>query len=413
MRGRIIRLQIFPMDIGRFVLLTLFLMPYVGISNFNYIQGWTWLGGFSSAVSFMQKTNLVIGFLIVLLFAMVHKSKISIGCVLCMLPYVYLIVRTALAGGTNLLKNLVVFLMMLMLMEMFFLKTREWFLSLVDSLNFYTVVNFVFIIKYVGQGGLTYYSVAQKRIWKGYYFLGYDNGFIILILLLVILNLLLYRYSRKRKYLLMMGEQILSEILVFSATSLIILVVWGILFFYRKRNLIGKLIYQPICVISGYLILFWLVVIIRVQNFFNIALNQLFGKDIESARMVLWEEGLQRAKDYFLFGQGYMLGTFGQGYKTPHIALLEWMGYGGIIFAVLYLAAIFYSLQKSYKYEKFYEASIIYSGIVAFILGYMAEGYGTYICFWAFPCLLLFGADIDKLHALLQDGKNTDENTNF
>lgn len=407
------KMQISPKRIGRFVLLTLFLMPYVGITNFNYVKGWTWLGSFSSVLSLMQKCNLILGFSVVLLSAITRKSKISIGCILCMLPYMYLIVRTILAGGTGVLKNLVVFLMMLMLVELVFLKKIEWFLCLVDSLNFYTLINFFFIIRYVGQGGLTYYSPYQQRYWRGYYFLGYDNGFIILILLLTVLNVLLYHYSKKVKYLLMIGVQIFSEILVFSVTSLIILVVWGIIFLFRKRKLIGKVIYQPLCFLLGYLILYWLVVVVRVQNFVNIVLNQLFRKDIESTRIILWEEGLQRAKNYFIFGQGYMMGNFGQGYLTPHTVLLEWMCYGGIVFVLLYLAAIFFSMQKLHKFERNHGATLIYSGIVAFMLGYMAEGYGTYIYFWAFLFLLLIGVNIEKIHTLLQDRNGTDENSDF
>lgn len=389
-------------QVERFIILLLFLMPFVNISDFNYVQGWEWLGAFSSVVRLMQKVNLLLGCFVVLVFSIVQKVKLSTGCILCILPYAYLIVRTVLAGGIKESKNLLVFLMMLLLAEMIFLQKKEWLLTLVDVLNFYTLINFFFILRYVGQGGLIHYSARYQHYMGGYYFLGYDNGFIVLFLLTMIFNALLYHYSKKKKYMLMYGVQLFSEIVIFSACSLIVCVTWGIILLFSKRNLMSKIIYQPANFLTAYLLLYYLFVIVRVQVFANKILSQIFEKSLESARMVLWENGLQSAKEHFLFGEGYVMVTFAKRYVTPHTSLLEWISYGGVVFAALFLIAIFYSLQKLSKYKIYYEAPVIYSGIAAFMLGYIAEGYGAYISFWAFLFVLLIGADIEKIHMLLQ-----------
>lgn len=398
------KIRVSMKQVGRFIILLLFLMPFVNISDFNYVQGLEWLGAFSSVVRLMQKVNLLLGCFVVLVFSIVQKVKLSTGCILCILPYAYLIVRTVLAGGIRELKNLLVFLMMLLLAEMIFLRKREWFLTLVDVLNFYTLINFFFILRYVGQGGLRYYSVREQRYLVGYYFLGYDNALILIVMLLLEMNLVLYHYGRDCKYLMMIVIQITSEILVFSVTSLGILVAFILFMLCRNRKWIHKILYRPACALWLYFIFFCLMIgVMKGQDLFNSVLNKWFGKNIESARLSLWELGIRKAKDYFLFGEGYTIGIYNKYYKSPHIMLLEWMGQGGIIFTILCVIAIYFSLQQLYKNKKAYEALVIYSGIIAFMLGYMFESYGIHTVSWTFPFVLLIGADIEKIHMLLQD----------
>lgn len=397
-------------EIGRFIVLLFFLMPFVNIPDFNYVQGWEWLGTFSSALRLLRVFNLALGYSIVLVLGIVRKLEISSSCILCILPYVYLVVRTALAGGTRELKNLFVFLMMLLLADVIFLRKAEWFLTLVNVLNFFTLINFLFILRYIGQGGLVYYSVHSHHYWKSYYFLGYDNGFIVLFLLVMIFNIMLYHYHKKKKYLLMFGIQLFSEMVVFSACSLIICTVWGAMLLFSKRDFIGRIVYQPMNFLLAYLVLYYMVVIVGSQDLANAIFSQLFAKNLENARIVLWKEGLQIAGKHFLFGQGYMIEVFRKEYVTPHTMLLEWIVYGGIVFAILFFIAIFYSLQQLCKFKMYYEAFVIFSGIAAFMFGYIAEGYGAYISFWAFLFVLLIGANIERLHMLLQDKVNLNEN---
>lgn len=401
-------------EIGRFIVPLFFLMPFVNIPDFNYVQGWEWLGTFSSALRLLRVFNLALGYSIVLVFGIVRKLEISPGCILCILPYGYLVVRTALAGGTRELKNLFVFLMMLLLAEIIFLRKAEWFLTLVNVLNFYTLINFLFILRYVGQGGLVSYSVQEQRYWSGYYFLGYDNALILIVLPLIEINLVLYHYGKNRKYLLIIGIQIISEILVFSVTSLGILIAFITFWFCRNRKLICKILYQPACVLGMYFIFFCVMIgVMRGQEFFNAVLSKWIGKNIESARLSLWEIGIQKAKDYFFFGEGYNMGIYYTYYKSPHTMLLEWMGQGGIVFAILNLLAIYFSLRQLYKNKQHYEALVIYNGIIAFMLGYTFESYGIHTVFWTFSFVLLIGANIERFHMLLQDKVNLNENRNF
>lgn len=407
------KLQVPIKKAGRFIFLLFFLMPYVNIPDFNYVQGWEWLGILSSALRFLRIFNLALGCSLVLLLGVGEKIELSLGCIVCILPYGYLVVRTALAGGTRELRNLFVFLMMLLLADVFFLRKIEWFLTLVDVLNFYTLINFLFILRYIGQGGLVYYSVYSHHYWKSYYFLGYDNGFIVLFLLVMIFNIMLYHYHKKKKYLLMFGIQLFSEMVVFSACSLIICTMWGVMLLFSKRDFVSRIVYQPINFLPAYLVLYYMVVIVRTQDFANVIFSQLFAKNLENARIALWKEGLQSVEKNFLFGQGYLIEVFRKEYVTPHTMLLEWIVYGGIVFAILLFIAIFYSLQQLCKFKMYYEAFVIFSGIAAFMLGYIAEGYGSYISFWAFLFVLLIGANIERFHTLLQDKVSFNENRNF
>lgn len=408
------KLRVPDKEIGRFIVLLFFLMPFVNIPDFNYVQGWEWLGAFSSALRLLRVFNLALGCSIVLVLGIVRKLEISLGCILCILPYGYLVVRTALAGGTRELQNLFVFLMMLLLTEIFLLKNEEWFLTLVDVMNFYTWINFLFILRYVWQGGLISYSVRQQRYWAGYYFLGYDNALILIVLPLIELNLVLYHYGKNRKYLLMIGIQIISEILVSSVTSLGILIAFTMFLLCRNRKLICKILYRPTCALWMYFTFFCVMIgVMREQKFFNAVLSKWIGKNIESARLSLWEIGIQKAKEYFFLGEGYNMGAYRTYYKSPHTMLLEWMGQGGIVFAILNLLAIYFSLRQLYKNKQHYEALVIYNGIIAFMLGYTFESYGIHTIFWTFPFVLLIGANIERFHTLLQDKVSFNENRNF
>jgi O-antigen ligase len=401
----IMKLKFSTKEIVIFIIIALFLLPYVGMSDFRYIQDWSWLSDFSIIVSRLRLINLIIAFSIVFLIGMRDGIKVTKGCIVCILPYVYLTLRTFFAGGTKENINLLVFIMMIVLADMFVLKNADIFYRLIDFMDFCTIINFIFIIKYVGQGGLVYYSRFQNRYWNGYYLLGYDNGFIILMLFLIILNLVIHHYTGKRRYLLMAVLQVVSELLVFSACSLLILAVFGMLaFILGKLNNVGKIVRQPAFVVIAYLMLFWLLVIVKIQNYINTVLNRFFGKTIESTRLNLWNDGLKVVKEYFLFGTGYKIKTFWNGYATPHNSVLECLAYGGIVLLILFVIIFIYSFCQLDKYIKFYEAKLIYCGIIAFMTGYIAEGYGTYISFWAFLVLLLFGANIQRLHVLLQDG---------
>ncbi len=387
--------------IGKYIFLLIMLLPFIGISNFQYISKLSRYAFLNRFIDKLWYVNIAVILVYVLYVFLCTKRFLSVPCFLIVCIFSYLFIRTFIEGVKS--QNVLTFIMFVLYAELYIFKKKENFLVFIDVLNTYVFLNFIFILRYVNQGGLTYWSVREQKIWKGYYLLGYDNRFIVVILPLICFTLILYRQTGNRKYLFALFVQLLSEILVKSAATFMALGCFGIFTLLQNSKIFIEIIYKPINIALIYTVCFYGVVVVKIQYIVSSAVYYLFHKGLDTTRWRLWNEGLEKAEKNPLWGYGYGLETFGNNYLSPHNMFLEWMTQGGVIELLGYFVLIFIVLKKLYNNIDHYAAKIIYNGIVAFMFAYMAESYSIHVSYWSFLLLLLMAARLEYLIPLFGD----------
>lgn len=327
-----------------------------------------------------------------ILFYMVHKAYrgklfFEKTTFLILILYFYIFLRTLLVDY-DLKKAVVNVLIMIPVIELS-IQTLQDMSIFVGVLNFFNIINFISVLFLYSTEGLKYWSNATKRFWVNNYFLGYDNGFIVLILPLLCYNLILYNMNKKKRYLVYVLICILTEIMIFSACSMIALGVFLLLHFWGKNKIFKSIIYNPLTSIGGCFGAFFILVICRFILIVNKVMNFLFHKTISGARNKLWETGIERVKQKFVFGYGFGKVELVGGYNAAHQMVLEWLLQGGIVELIIYTILLFAVLSVLNKKIEYKSILIIYNGIISFLVAYIAESYSTYAYYWVFLSLFV------------------------
>lgn len=385
--------------IAKYIFLFILLIPFMGISNFQRISQLDHFGFLNNVINKLWYINVMIIIAYAAYFFLYTRKFLSVSCFLIICIFFYLLLRTLLGGGSG-YRNIITFILLSLFGEICLLKKRENFLIFVDTINMFIIINFVFIVRYIGQGGLVYWSVREQRTWKGYYLLGYDNGFIIIILPLICFSLILYRETGRKKYIIILVIQILSEVLVKSAAALIALICFGVFTLLQNNKLFIKIFYKPWNILFLYFACFYGFVVLKVQYVINSVIYFLFKKGLDTTRWRLWNEGLEKAEKSWIFGYGYRTEIFGKNYLTPHNMFLEWLTQGGIIEFFGYFVLIYLTLKQLNKHIETYQAKVLFNGIIAFMFAYMAEGYSMYMSYWLFLIVLLLSSRLGNLRYL-------------
>ncbi len=391
----------------KYIFLFLLIIPFIGISNFQRIAQLNKLSFLSSLANILWYSNICIIAIYVLYIFMHTRKFLSVSCFLMVCIFSFLFVRTLLArastGEGSGLRNLITFILLVIFGELYIFKKKENFLAFVDVVNTFIFLNFLFIIRYIGQGGLVYWSVREQRIWKGYYLLGYDNGFIIFIMPLACFCLILYRQTANKKYIVMLMIQLVSEIVIKSAATSIALACFVMLTLLQNNKMIVKLVYKPLNIFLLYFACFFGFVVLKFQYIIDRGIYLLFKKGLDTTRWRLWNEGLDKIEKSWLYGYGYRTETFGNNFLTPHNMFLEWMTQGGVIEFAGFLLLFYISLNQLYKHIDSYSAKVLFNGIIALMFAYMAEGYSIHISYWLVLLVLLASSRIGQLNYILSD----------
>lgn len=307
--------------------------------------------------------------------------------VLILILYLYIFLRTLLVDY-DLKKAVVNVLLMIPVVELS-VQSLQDIAAFVGVLNFFNIINAISVLLLYPSRGLRYWSNITKRYWGDTYFLGYDNGFIVLILPLICYNLMLYGAYRKKRYLIYTAVCILTEIMIFSASSLVALGFFLLLYILGKNRHIQSIIYKPMLCIIGYFGAFFILVIGRFLTVVNKVMSFLFHKTLSGARNRLWETGVKLVKRSLLFGYGFGKVELVGGYNAPHQMVLEWLLQGGIIELIVYTLLIFMVLNRLKDKIGYKSAFLLYNAILSFIVAYIAESYSTYTYYWIFLSLFV------------------------
>ncbi len=365
------------------------ILPVIGIIDFRRdFLGFPDLSWISRSLDCFYLVNTCALFFYVFYRSFQRKFFLSKIAILIIFLYVYIFFRSFLVDH-DLDRPVVNVLIMIPILELS-IRTERDFSSFTDVLNFFSFVNFVSILALYSSKGLKYWSDITEQYWVCNYFLGYDNGFIILILPLLCFNLILYNSSRKKRYLLYITICILTEVLVFSASSLIAIVIFFILYFWGKHSYIKRIIYNPLINIVWCFVVFYILVMCRFLDWINNIAFLFFHKSLSAARSGLWEAGLDRIRQKLMFGYGFGRVELKGGYNAPHQMILEWLLQGGIIELGLYVIILFLVFSNLNSKLQFRNVLIIFNGIISFLVAYIAESYSTYPYYWVFLSLFIF-----------------------
>ncbi len=142
----------------KYIFLFILLIPFVGISNFQRIAQLNGLSFLNNIISVLWYSNAFIICIYTMYIFLRTRKFLSITCFLVVCIFSFLFIRTIISNGSG-LRNILTFILLVIFGELYVYKTKENFLAFVDVINTFVFINFIFIIKYIRQGGLYYWSI--------------------------------------------------------------------------------------------------------------------------------------------------------------------------------------------------------------------------------------------------------------
>jgi len=244
------------------------------------------------------------------------------------------------------------YIMMFLLYNYCIVKYKNNFLK--SNLIYFTIlllINLVTIILY--PKGL-YVNAAEA--WANW-FLGYKNAFILFIIPTILISHYLDIINNKKittRTIFIIIISLLTTLLIDSSTGIvgIGILLLGIIF-SKQISKIKIFNFRNILVI--YLILFFVIIIFRMQDIFSVVIEDILHRDLNfTNRIYIWDTALKYIKESFIFGYGFetsAIRVIKFNYLqavTCHNQLLDLLYQGGII-GVTLLSGALIELNKSIK----------------------------------------------------------------
>lgn len=269
------------------------------------------------------------------------------------------------------LKQFFSFLMIILFFNISMKKYKEKFLKAVSTyFLLINIINLITIIKY--PEGM---YINSANAWANW-FMGYKNGFILYLIPSIISSYLYEKITKNKISLITLTTIIISIITIFlidSSTSIVglFILLFTLIFSKRIKNI--KIFNLKTCIII-YLILFFAIIIFRVQEIFEYLIVDILDRNLDfTNRTYIWDTALNYIKEGFLLGYGYessALRTIKFSYLqaiTCHNQLLDIIYQGGII-GIAFISLMFIELNKKIKE---YDNKEIKVTIIGCILTYL------------------------------------------
>lgn len=277
------------------------------------------------------------------------------------------------------LKQFLNFLMIILFFNINIKKYKEKFLKAMSTyFIFINVINLITIIKY--PEGM---YINSANAWANW-FLGYKNGFI-LYLIPAIMSSYLYDKITKNKItirtIIAIIISIITLFLVDSSTSTVGFFILLCFFIFSKKIKNIKMINLKNCIII-YLILFFAIIIFRVQEIFSYLIVDILDRNLDfTNRTYIWDTAIKYIKDGFLIGYGYessTLRTIKFSYLqaiTCHNQLLDILYQGGII-GLTFISLMLIALNKKIKKYNNKEIKVVIIGcLLSYFMMMLTEYY--------------------------------------
>lgn len=211
--------------------------------------------------------------------------------------------------------------------------------------------------------------------------IGYRNAFSRIYLPALIASVLLDARRGKRFSLrssLLLLAALIQNCLAFSATSTVELafVVVGLVLVQKRgvRRFMNAAVFG-----IGYLVLFLLLVVFRVQSIFGLFIEKVLHRSLDfTGRTELWDQTLDAVyPDHLLFGRPKggtpLLNLGSESFWTAHNGILDILLWGGLLSLVVCLALITIVCVRLYDRRSDYSASLYSLLLGAFFIGALME----------------------------------------
>lgn len=215
---------------------------------------------------------------------------------------------------------------------------------------------------------LLYATVVDPNMFGrvAYTMIGYRNAFSRMYLPALIASVLLDARRGKRFSLrssLLLLAALIQSCLAFSATSTVELafVVVGLVLVQKRgiRRFMNAAVFG-----IGYLVLFLLLVVFRVQSIFGLFIEKVLHRSLDfTGRTELWDQTLDAVyPDHLLFGRPKggtpLLNLGSESFWTAHNGILDILLWGGLLSLVVCLALITIVCVRLYNRRSDYSASL-------------------------------------------------------
>lgn len=336
-------------------------------------------------IPFMSKLYLALELMSLLycLIIMIKNKYISKIILYILLYFLILLVPTILYNFSN-LENYVKLLIPTLGLSIVFdyglkYKTKSFLISNKILLLLLLIINFITIIIY--PNGM-YIGVGSG--YADNWFLGYRNNHILYVLPYVIISITLSIFSKDKISKMAMIDTVfglVSLIIARSSTSIVglflLLLYIALEKYISKNSLLNIKNY-----IITYTILFFSIIIFRIQYLFKFLIVDILGKDITfTNRVYIWDYVLKFIKSKPILGYGYELGEKRylktELYRSYHahnqiLEIIYKSGFVGFMFFILIFIDIF---KKIYKLKETKIASFFSFSVFTLLIMMLTEAY--------------------------------------
>lgn len=343
------------------------------------------------------------GMLMIILcyFALIRKFKIS--SISLSIGLIYFVIGISTLFGTkdffSLLKVAGTALGMGLLTDFCMQKDPKiYFQSSLFTLTILFTINFITILKY--------YPIGMYRldyVVGDLYFMGHDNGMIYNLIPFCSLAIL-YTYCKKGKIISKISLYaifltFISELYVKSATGIVESFLLLILIFFIDNKFLSKFI-NPKFIFLLFFILNYLVVILRIQNYFSWFFVDVLGKDLTfTGRTYLWDYAINMIKNNPIFGFGMGVQVYGNGhsYPHPHCLILDFIFKGGIITLLIFCILIINYIKKYKSSNNKIISKMLLLPVFVLLIGEITASNPYKPLFWSLLVLICYSDEIEKM----------------
>lgn len=376
-----IKISIAKNKIEKYIFYLFLILPYFKPTCFTVI---------SPLINNIFNIFQIFNFFIILLLVIKNKkiSKLNMFIILFLMIH---IISTLLNNG-NIHDTLVMDIKILSLSLLIDLELRENPKDFLTSFEFllYTLVVLNMITVFLYPNGMYISPVSgYQRNW----FLGFKNIHILYILptlLISIINSYINKNKISIRTWILLLISIISLIKVWSATGIVAIILVTIIMLFI--NIIKKIKINFKSFIIGYIILFFSVIVFRLQNMFRYLIINILEKDLTfTGRTYIWDYVLEFIKEKPILGYGkeYSVIRYAKGYNYhsyhAHNIFLEIIyqtGFCGLIVMSIIISLIIKKLKE-------FSTELITKSIFMFLIIYfvimLMEAYDFENFFFLFP----------------------------
>lgn len=256
-----------------------------------------------------------------------------------------------------------------------------WFLTLLVALNALTIIMYP-------------NGMYNNGPWENY-FLGYDNGHVLVLLPAMLMSILYFEYKRNIFSFITITMCLFSVFKCFSGTTVMGVLIFLILYIATRFPIIRHYLFNKRNIVLLLIGLFISVVVLRLQN--NIApyILKWLNKDVTlTGRVYLWDVAFKSIKQHPIFGIGdstisnlklFSLTMFGGKLAYAHNEILDYLVRYGCIGIFLYASVI----VKTLKNMKLKKNNFIWYALTSFWIMMMFESYSNYRFYYLYLFLLI------------------------